>query len=96
MKGVHEDEVGSTYWYAVYRRGHIVRRGDEWGVVVHNKGSKWHSLPIIDWWRDGEWTGPGTCRDSNISAPFVHTYEGIPDEVVAMATAMKLTEFYVT
>ena len=96
MSGVHENEVGSPFLYAVYHRGNIVRRGDDWGVVSKEGGNRYHSNPEIIWLTDnGAWTGPAkfdrnTYDGQNISAPYAHTYEGIPDVVLAKATEIKL------
>jgi hypothetical protein len=34
MAGVHEDEVGSQFWYKVYRLGSIIRDREFWGIVI--------------------------------------------------------------
>jgi hypothetical protein len=34
---------------------------------------------------------PG-CSATDLSAPFAHDYAGIPDQVIAYATALQLTE----
>lgn len=93
MKGVHENEVGSTFLRPVYRRGSIVRARDDWGVVTSNRGSRYHPLPIVTWW-DGpdDWSRPEPFTSSAMSAPYVHTYEGVPDAVLAKATELMLTE----
>jgi hypothetical protein len=91
MKGTHEDREGSSkFLYIVYYRGSIVRLGADWGVVTHVKGNKFHQVPIVIWWRNGEWVDFGACRDRHISAPYAHAYEHIPDEVRAKATEIIL------
>lgn len=83
-----------------YQRGDIVRRGDNWGVVRHVR----YSAPSVDWfegslfipWPDGgdrtHWYESPYMIDNNLSAPFDHTYTGIPDEVLARATFYKLVD----
>jgi hypothetical protein len=96
VSGVHEDGVGSPFLYKVYRRGCIVRRGDDWGVVTRGGDNPYHSDPEIIWLTDdGEWTLRGcynrnTYDGQNISAPYAHTYAGIPDIVLAKATEIML------
>ena len=95
MRGVHEDREGeSTYFYAVYRRGSIVRDGDDWGVVTSAE-HMYHQILEIIWWDapgDAGWTGPQHYMQSqgNLSAPYAHTYAGIPDEVLTKATHIML------
>lgn len=95
MKGVHEDEVGSQYLRPNYKRGAIVRKGDQWGVVLCPARNRWHPDPVIEWWCYGQWMLPSRCvADDRLSAPFAHTYEGIPDEVLAKATHYMLVPEY--
>lgn len=92
MNGAHEDEVGSSFLRAVYRRGNIVRSGDVWGVVTEDSRDRYHPAPVISWLFDCGWSEPMRYVGAKeISAPYVHTYEGIPDEVLAKATELQLT-----
>lgn len=88
MKGVHD---GDEWVEARYRHGQIVRRYEEWGVVIGAVGY-WTFYPHILWWRDGKWVEEATHTKTQqaISAPYTHTYEGIPDEVLAKATQVML------
>lgn len=93
MIGVHEDKVGDAFLRARYRRGSIVTgSGGVWGVVLEdNKYTHWHSYQVaVTWLVDGEWTPPTNAMSGDLSAPYVHTYEGIPEEVLAKATYYKL------
>jgi hypothetical protein len=90
MRGTHEDNIGSSYLYARYRRGSIITGPDgRWGVVLD---VNWDD-PSISWLTDGDWsqTTRYPADTGRISAPYVHTYEGIPDEVLAKATEVMLT-----
>ena len=91
MKGVHEDQVGtSRYLYAHYKRGNIVRRFELWGVVT--KCLSVYNAPMISWWVDG-WLEPSKeYEHADVSAPYAHDYEGIPDHVLVRATLLKLIE----
>jgi hypothetical protein len=91
MAGVHEDREGtSDFLYMVYRLGNIVRRGDTWGVVTESGRNNYHSTPKISWLTEGAWLPPVSSVSDNISAPYAHTYQGIPDEVLAKATEIML------
>ena len=93
MIGVHEDEKGTTYLRAVSRRGDIVNLRDTWGVVTsHERWRRYHPSPLIMWLVDGEWQKPERYSGENLSAPYSHTYEAIPDEVIAKATELKLLD----
>lgn len=99
MRGVHEDREGqSDYFYTVYRRGSIVRAGDMWGVVTQDLGggNRYHSQPEITWRDDDDhhWSKAVKYEKhvlgNTISAPYAHTYAGIPDDVLAKATEVML------
>lgn len=53
---------------------------------------------MVDWWvgqYNGaveQWYPQRGCLADDISAPFAHDYHGIPDQVLARATALMLTE----
>lgn len=94
MSGVHEDRPRtSPFLYAVYHVGDVVRRRDVWGVVIAVGSDKYRSRPTITWLHDDAWLSPrlyDTNNGPNISAPYSFNYEGIPDAVLAKATAVKL------
>jgi hypothetical protein len=95
MKGVHEsysprvNADGSQYFYAVYRTGNIVRLRDSWGVVTNAHGPHDYA-PYVTWWANDRWTTAQRCMAEELSAPYVHTFDGIPDYVLAQATAVIL------
>jgi hypothetical protein len=78
----------SKYGLPARQLGDIVRWRERWGVVVK---PTYADLPSFDWWIEGEWVRQDGSVDTEISAPFDHNYQGIPDEVLAKATEMLLT-----
>jgi hypothetical protein len=92
MAGVHEDEVGSQFWYKVYRLGSIIRDREFWGIVIRATGNKYHSAPYdIMWWKPDGWAQQvyATPPD-HITFPISIKDESIPDEVLAKATEIIL------
>jgi hypothetical protein len=66
-----------------YHPGEIIRRRHQWGVIISDE-----LPPLIDWWDQGHWY---TRRwyDSEMVV-INHDSVGVPDAVLARATAMLL------
>jgi hypothetical protein len=81
---------GSQYQRHLHKPGDIVRWRDKWGVC---EGFQFADVPRWAFYdEDGEFIDRISSADNDISAPYDHTYVGIPDAVLAKATAYKLTE----
>lgn len=82
-------QAGKCHRSSVYQPGDIVRFRDKWGVVSVRQFA---DVPSFIFHTDDGWSAPISSLDKDISTPFDHNYEGVPDEVLAKATELKLTE----
>lgn len=83
-------QAGQCARGVTFRPGDIVRFFEKWGVC---SGYKFAGVPEWDFFdEDGMFIDSIGSVDREISAPFDHEYDGIPEPVLVKATAYKLTE----